>query len=89
MLPHTINEAKVLITVKAYPKPSGKYEELVCTEQAKDLHEYRQPVEHPKKARQMPEGIDKGREQQSSQVPSPRRQSSLKVSTIHKFVGKG
>jgi len=31
MLPNTIKEAKVLITVKAYPKPSGKYEELVCT----------------------------------------------------------
>ena len=26
-----IENAKVLITVKAYPKPSGKYEELVCT----------------------------------------------------------
>jgi hypothetical protein len=26
-----INNARVLITVKAYPKPSGKYEELVCT----------------------------------------------------------
>ena len=31
MLPNTVKEAKVLITVKAYPKPSGKYEELVCT----------------------------------------------------------
>ena len=28
---HQIKEAKVLITVKAYPKPSGKYDELVCT----------------------------------------------------------
>jgi hypothetical protein len=27
----TILGARVLITVKAYPKPSGKYEELVCT----------------------------------------------------------
>lgn len=26
-----IEAAQVLITVKAYPKPSGKYEELVCT----------------------------------------------------------
>jgi len=26
-----IKKAKILITVKAYPKPSGKYEELVCT----------------------------------------------------------
>lgn len=26
-----IEDAQVLITVKAYPKPSGKYEELVCT----------------------------------------------------------
>ena len=26
-----IEKAKVLVTVKAYPKPSGKYEELVCT----------------------------------------------------------
>lgn len=31
MRPNTIKDAKVLITVKAYPKPSGKYEELVCT----------------------------------------------------------
>ena len=30
-LPATINQARVLVTVKAYPKPSGKYEELVCT----------------------------------------------------------
>jgi hypothetical protein len=26
-----IEQAKVLVTVKAYPKPSGTYEELVCT----------------------------------------------------------
>ena len=31
MRSNTIKDAKVLITVKAYPKPSGKYEELVCT----------------------------------------------------------
>ena len=31
MRPDRIKDAKVLITVKAYPKPSGKYEELVCT----------------------------------------------------------
>lgn len=30
-LPHSIDQANVLITVKAYPKPSSKYEELVCT----------------------------------------------------------
>jgi hypothetical protein len=30
-LPTSISQARVLITVKAYPKPSGKYEELVCT----------------------------------------------------------
>jgi len=30
-LPVNIPQASVLITVKAYPKPSGKYEELVCT----------------------------------------------------------
>jgi len=30
-LPQSLTQAKVLITVKAYPKPSGKYEELVCT----------------------------------------------------------
>lgn len=30
-LPQEIKSAKVLITVKAYPKPSSKYEELVCT----------------------------------------------------------
>ena len=29
--PRIIRGAKVLVTVKAYPKPSGKYEELVCT----------------------------------------------------------
>ena len=28
---HLLKEAKVLITVKAYPKPSGKYDELACT----------------------------------------------------------
>jgi hypothetical protein len=30
-LPDTIERAKVLITVKTYPLPSNKYEELVCT----------------------------------------------------------
>ena len=30
-LPQEIEKAKVLVTVKAYPKPSGKYQELVCT----------------------------------------------------------
>lgn len=30
-LPDHIAQAKVLITVKAYPKPSSKYAELVCT----------------------------------------------------------
>jgi len=30
-LPDTIDQAKVLITVKTYPLPSNKYEELVCT----------------------------------------------------------
>ncbi len=30
-LPNSIDQANVLITVKAYPKPSSKYEELVCT----------------------------------------------------------
>lgn len=30
-LPYDIPKAKFLVTVKAYPKPSGKYEELVCT----------------------------------------------------------
>ena len=30
-LPDEIPDANVLITVKAYPKPSSKYEELVCT----------------------------------------------------------
>jgi len=30
-LPSNLPNARVLITVKAYPKPSGKYEELVCT----------------------------------------------------------
>ena len=30
-LPDDLPNAKVLVTVKAYPKPSGKYEELVCT----------------------------------------------------------
>jgi hypothetical protein len=30
-LPPSINNARVLVTVKAYPKPSSKYEELVCT----------------------------------------------------------
>ncbi len=30
-LPESINAAKVLITVKTYPLPSNKYEELVCT----------------------------------------------------------
>jgi hypothetical protein len=30
-LPSELPNARVLITVKAYPKPSGKYEELVCT----------------------------------------------------------
>jgi len=30
-LPAELPDARVLVTVKAYPKPSGKYEELVCT----------------------------------------------------------
>ncbi len=30
-LPDTFEQAKVLITVKTYPLPSNKYEELVCT----------------------------------------------------------
>jgi len=30
-LPQELPQAKVLIMVKAYPQPSGKYEELVCT----------------------------------------------------------
>jgi hypothetical protein len=30
-LPPEIPKARVLITVKTYPLPSGKYEELVCT----------------------------------------------------------
>ena len=30
-LPPSLSQARVLVTVKAYPKPSGKYEELVCT----------------------------------------------------------
>lgn len=30
-LPSQIDQARVLVTVKAYPKPSSKYEELVCT----------------------------------------------------------
>ena len=30
-LPNEIHDAKVLITVKTYPLPSNKYEELVCT----------------------------------------------------------
>ncbi len=30
-LPHEIPNARILITVKTYPKPSGKYGELVCT----------------------------------------------------------
>jgi hypothetical protein len=30
-LPESIDRAKVLITVKTYPLPSNKYEELVCT----------------------------------------------------------
>lgn len=30
-LPQEIDQAKVLITVKTYPKPSSKYDELVCT----------------------------------------------------------
>ncbi len=30
-LPSELPAARVLVTVKAYPKPSGKYEELVCT----------------------------------------------------------
>ncbi len=29
-LPEIINQARVLVTVKAYPKPSSKYDELVC-----------------------------------------------------------
>ena len=30
-LPDRIDDACVLVTVKTYPKPSGKYGELVCT----------------------------------------------------------
>ncbi len=30
-LPETIDNARVLVTVKTYPRPSGKYGELVCT----------------------------------------------------------
>ncbi len=30
-LPDEIEQARVLVTVKAYPKPSSKYQELVCT----------------------------------------------------------
>ena len=30
-LPHELSGAKVLVTVKTYPLPSGKYTELVCT----------------------------------------------------------
>lgn len=30
-LPSSLPNARLLVTVKAYPKPSGKYEELVCT----------------------------------------------------------
>jgi hypothetical protein len=30
-LPDTIENARVLVTVKTYPRPSGKYGELVCT----------------------------------------------------------
>jgi hypothetical protein len=30
-LPRELPSARVLVAVKAYPKPSGKYEELVCT----------------------------------------------------------
>ncbi len=30
-LPPELSKAQVLITVKTYPQPSGKYEELVCT----------------------------------------------------------
>jgi hypothetical protein len=30
-LPPEIYKARVLITVKTYPLPSGKYDELVCT----------------------------------------------------------
>ena len=30
-LPETLDHTKVLITVKTYPLPSKKYEELVCT----------------------------------------------------------
>ena len=30
-LPAELPNARVLVTVKAYPKPSGKYEELVCS----------------------------------------------------------
>jgi hypothetical protein len=30
-LPAELPDARVLVTVKAYPKPSGRYEELVCT----------------------------------------------------------
>jgi len=30
-LPNEVNDARVLVTVKTYPQPSGKYGELVCT----------------------------------------------------------
>ena len=30
-LSYDLPQANILITVRAYPKPSGKYEELVCT----------------------------------------------------------
>ena len=30
-LPDVLNNVKILITVKTYPLPSNKYEELVCT----------------------------------------------------------
>ncbi len=30
-LPHEIRNAQILISVKTYPQPSGKYDELVCT----------------------------------------------------------
>ena len=29
-LPHKIDKARVLVTVKTYPQPSQKYDELVC-----------------------------------------------------------
>ena len=46
-LPSDLPQTRILITVKAYPKPSGKYEELVCTagltEDAKWLRIYPVP----------------------------------------------